>query len=82
MYPSWCATRVAWRPGSALICSPRDSPPQWPRLPSSYDAERVDIARAVGVEAPSVRAWITNTYGVEVPDMREARNARPGSSAR
>jgi opine dehydrogenase len=44
-------------------------------LAESYDAERVDIAYAVGVEAPSVRAWITNTYGVEVPDMREAGNA-------
>jgi opine dehydrogenase len=44
-------------------------------LAESCDAERVEIAHAVGVEAPSVRAWITDTYGVEVSDMREAGNA-------
>jgi opine dehydrogenase len=44
-------------------------------MAEGLDAERLDVARAVGVKAPSVREWITDTYGVEVPDMRAAGKA-------
>jgi opine dehydrogenase len=44
-------------------------------LAESCDAERLDVARAVGVDAPSACAWITDTYGVDVPSMRAAGKA-------
>jgi opine dehydrogenase len=39
------------------------------RTIEALDAERVALARAFGVEVPTVRGWLARTYGLEGPEL-------------
>lgn len=43
--------------------------PSVARVVEALDAERVAVARAFGVEVPTVRGWLARTYGLEGPDL-------------
>jgi opine dehydrogenase len=43
--------------------------PSVARVVEALDAERVALARAFGVEVPTVRGWLARTYGLEGPEL-------------
>ena len=43
--------------------------PSVARVVEALDAERVGLARAFGVEVPTVRGWLARTYGLEGPEL-------------
>ena len=43
--------------------------PSVARVVEALDAERVAVARAFGVEVPTVRGWLAGSYGLEGPDL-------------
>lgn len=46
-------------------------------LLEQLDAERVAVARAMGVGALSAKEWLTDVYGVEAPTLYEAIQSTP-----
>jgi opine dehydrogenase len=43
--------------------------PSVARVVEALDAERVALARAFGVDVPTVRGWLARTYGLEGPEL-------------
>ena len=43
--------------------------PSVARVVEALDAERVALARAFGVDVPTVRGWLAQTYGLEGPEL-------------
>jgi opine dehydrogenase len=43
--------------------------PSVARVVEALDGERVALARAFGVEVPTVRGWLARTYGLEGPEL-------------
>ena len=43
--------------------------PSVARVIEALDAERVAVARAFGVDVPTVREWLARTYGLEGPAL-------------
>ena len=43
--------------------------PSVARVVEALDAERVALARAFGVEMPTVRGWLARTYGLDGPEL-------------
>jgi len=51
------------------------------RLLERLDAERVAVARALGVGALTAREWLSEVYGVDRPSLYEAIQATPAYAA-